>query len=511
MKRMLFLACMLLIIAPTALAQSNPIPNNSFEQWDVQGPLRWATSNNLDNNPPFINVTQSGMAHTGTSSARLEVKAVAGQTVPAAVIFCELHCQRDPDAITEDRSFTYTERHNTLTFYAKRESGTGSLLVDVAILRNGDLIGATAQTVNIESNEFQEYNVGITYVHSAQPDHASVSFTALTGVGTVIYIDSAAFTNRSGGNGSAGNALLVVGDKDNLTTADGLIKSQVEGLGYAVLLGSEDEVRNNSPAGLDLVVVAGSVEEGTVTVDWSNSAVPTVVLEPDVFDNLGITTTVSGTASHTTAPVMELDIVESDHPIANGASGTFDVFTEAHGMSFGARGAGEGTVVARAENAKTVILAYDHGDRLADGATTNIGRKVGFFMGEESAQVANGDGMILLPNTILWATSRENEITTNVAVEEISGEVPGLFALGQNYPNPFNPATVIPFEVQHPAHVSLIVYDVLGREITTLVDRVMATGSYMVDFDALDLPSGVYFYQLRAGGIVQSGAMLLQK
>ena len=507
MKRIL---CLLVcsIAATSALAQSSAIPNHSFEQWNALGPLQWRTSNNFDNNPPVINVTQSGMAHTGTSSARLEVVSVAGAPYPALIIFCEMQCQRDPNPLPEDRSFLYTERHNTLSFYAKRESGTGSLLVNVGILRGEEAIGGTIQTVEVESDEFEEYTVHITYNSNDQAERAAIDFTALGGVGTVIYIDSAEFTNRSGGGGT-GNALLVVADKDNLTAADDIVKTQMQALGYLVLVGSDEEVGNNSPTGVDLVVVAGSVEEDIVMVDWSTSAVPTVVLEPDVFDNLGITTTVASTASNTTDPVTTLDIVESDHPIAYGASGTFEVFTEAHGMSFGALGSGEGTVVARSEGARSVLFAYDNGDRLADGTTTNVGRKVGFFMGEESAVVANGDGMVLLQNAILWATNREDEISTGVAVELVSDEVPDMFTLGQNYPNPFNPATVIPFEVQHPAHVLLTIYDVLGRDIATLVDRAMASGSYTVDFDAADLPSGVYFYQLRAGDVVRSRAMLL--
>jgi hypothetical protein len=496
--------------ATSALAQSSAIPNNSFEQWDALGPVDWVTSNNFDNNPPLINVTQSGMAHTGTSSARLEVVAVAGAPYPAVVGYCVMQCQRDPDPLPEDRSFPYTERHNTLSFYAKREAGTGSLLVNVSILRGEEAIGGTIQTVEVESDEFEEYTVRITYNNNDQPERAAIDFTALGAVGDVLFIDSAEFTNRSGGGGT-GNALLVVADKDNLTAADDIVKTQMQALGYMVLVGSDEEVGNNSPAGVDLVVVAGSVEEDIVTVDWSTSAVPTVVLEPDVFDNLGITTTVASTASNTTDPVTTLDIVESDHPIAYGASGTFEVFTEAHGMSFGALGSGEGTVVARGDGTRSVLFAFDDGDRLADGATTNTGRKVGFFMGEESAQVANGDGMVLLQNAILWATYREDEISTSVAVEQVSDEVPGLFVLGQNYPNPFNPTTAIPFEVQQATHVSLTVYDALGREMTTLVDRTMATGSYTIDFDAADLPSGVYFYQLRAGGVMQSRAMLLHK
>ncbi|MEK6571634.1 MAG: phosphodiester glycosidase family protein, partial [Bacteroidota bacterium] len=75
-----------------------------------------------------------------------------------------------------------------------------------------------------------------------------------------------------------------------------------------------------------------------------------------------------------------------------------------------------------------------------------------------------------------------------------SQEIPGAFILYQNYPNPFNPSTRIRFEVAGSGYVSLKVYDVLGREITTLVNEIKQRGTYEVEWDARGLASGVYFY-----------------
>lgn len=85
------------------------------------------------------------------------------------------------------------------------------------------------------------------------------------------------------------------------------------------------------------------------------------------------------------------------------------------------------------------------------------------------------------------------------------------YSLDQNYPNPFNPETTISFKLQAASQVSLKVYDVLGREINTLVNEEKAASRYEVKFDGSKLTSGVYFYQLRAGSFVATKKFILAK
>ena len=82
-------------------------------------------------------------------------------------------------------------------------------------------------------------------------------------------------------------------------------------------------------------------------------------------------------------------------------------------------------------------------------------------------------------------------------------------ALDQNYPNPFNPTTTIGYSVGAATHVVLKVYDLLGRELMTLVDEEQISGSYSVRFDAEVLASGVYLYRLQVGGFIQTRKMML--
>ncbi|MCA0447035.1 MAG: T9SS type A sorting domain-containing protein [Bacteroidetes bacterium] len=88
---------------------------------------------------------------------------------------------------------------------------------------------------------------------------------------------------------------------------------------------------------------------------------------------------------------------------------------------------------------------------------------------------------------------------------------PTEFALQQNYPNPFNPVTVITYQLASKGNVELRVFDMLGREVKTLVNQVKEAGNYSVDFSAENLPSGVYFYRLNAGNFSETRKMTILK
>lgn len=98
---------------------------------------------------------------------------------------------------------------------------------------------------------------------------------------------------------------------------------------------------------------------------------------------------------------------------------------------------------------------------------------------------------------------------TSVTAENNS--TPNSFFLSQNYPNPFNPSTAINFSITKPGCVSLKVYDLMGHEVANLVDENLNAGSYKVNFDAKNLASGVYVYQIRTNNIISSKKMVLVK
>jgi endo-1,4-beta-xylanase len=100
---------------------------------------------------------------------------------------------------------------------------------------------------------------------------------------------------------------------------------------------------------------------------------------------------------------------------------------------------------------------------------------------------------------------------TTLGVEQTASKLPSSFALDQNYPNPFNPTTVIRYQLSAVGHVTLKVYDVLGRVVETLVDGKQNAGYYNVTFNANKLASGVYFYELRTAHNSSFKKMLLLK
>jgi len=100
--------------------------------------------------------------------------------------------------------------------------------------------------------------------------------------------------------------------------------------------------------------------------------------------------------------------------------------------------------------------------------------------------------------------------TTGVGLENLKG-IPTKFALEQNYPNPFNPTTKIRYSIPETGFVSLKVFNILGSQVATLISQNQKAGNYEVEFNAQNLPSGIYFYTLESNNVVLTKKMLLVK
>ncbi len=98
-----------------------------------------------------------------------------------------------------------------------------------------------------------------------------------------------------------------------------------------------------------------------------------------------------------------------------------------------------------------------------------------------------------------------------VGIQPISNEIPNQFSLGQNYPNPFNPNTVISFQLAVNSFATIKVYDLLGREVATLVNEQLQPGTYEVDWYGSNFSSGIYYYKIVAGDYTETKKMVLMK
>jgi hypothetical protein len=98
-----------------------------------------------------------------------------------------------------------------------------------------------------------------------------------------------------------------------------------------------------------------------------------------------------------------------------------------------------------------------------------------------------------------------------IGVSETNGNTPESFSLSQNFPNPCNPSTNITYELPEASNVRLAVFDLLGREVSVLVNERKEAGRYDTTFDGINLPSGVYFYRLQTVSFVETKKLLLLK
>ena len=133
------------------------------------------------------------------------------------------------------------------------------------------------------------------------------------------------------------------------------------------------------------------------------------------------------------------------------------------------------------------------------------------FAGGDSAAVAAfiQNNNVGTPSVTVLGSISPGRITS--VDDPIHPAIPNEYTLAQNYPNPFNPTTTIQFALPTGSQVVLKIYNLLGREVATLVNEELQSGKYKVDFEANDLPSGVYFYQIRAGGFSKTKKLTLLK
>jgi len=157
----------------------------------------------------------------------------------------------------------------------------------------------------------------------------------------------------------------------------------------------------------------------------------------------------------------------------------------------------------------SVFLSTNYGSSwtaVNTGLETNLNFNVLAVIGTNLFAGTRGPGTS--GSASIWKRPLSQMITS---VETFSTDLPSQFSLDQKYPNPFNPKTTINYSVSQVSFVTIKVYDVLGREVATIVNENKPVGNYRVEFDSGKLVSGIYFYRLQAGNFIQTKKMVLLK
>jgi len=139
------------------------------------------------------------------------------------------------------------------------------------------------------------------------------------------------------------------------------------------------------------------------------------------------------------------------------------------------------------------------------------GKSLDLSLGYGVTYLYNDDMFIIHTSRLVYAKIGGKAYGTLMGVGLDERSIPKNAALLQNYPNPFNPSTTIRYELPKSSMVRLSVYDILGREVSVLVNERKNVGSYEVKFDGKNLATGVYFYRLQAGDFTQTKRLLLLK
>jgi hypothetical protein len=145
--------------------------------------------------------------------------------------------------------------------------------------------------------------------------------------------------------------------------------------------------------------------------------------------------------------------------------------------------------------------------RLMSGDSTWSGVNDGLTNYSVKALTGHGDYLFLIGDgSTIW---RRPILEITGIVSDGTHHIPKKFSMNQNYPNPFNPSTTISYQLPKQSHVSLNIFDILGRQVMTLVNEVEQPGYKSIKFDASILPTGVYFYRLTSDSYVETKKLLL--
>jgi photosystem II stability/assembly factor-like uncharacterized protein len=218
----------------------------------------------------------------------------------------------------------------------------------------------------------------------------------------------------------------------------------------------------------------------------------------------GITWTQSGTEGKPSSP-FSLAANSSGHIFAGAPYGGMYISTD-NGDTWTLSSTGDFNATVIASNG-TIISGKRNIHKSIDNGATWIDLKPISTFSETNCMAFDSS------NDLIMGTECNGLYKTSSAIVacESYAQIPNSYSLMQNYPNPFNPATTIKYEIKQSGYITLRVFDSIGREIALLVNEEKSPGTYQVNFNAKNLPSGVYYYQLTSGTYSETKKLVLLK
>ncbi|WP_169513450.1 fibronectin type III domain-containing protein, partial [Flexithrix dorotheae] len=226
-------------------------------------------------------------------------------------------------------------------------------------------------------------------------------FGAATNEKSVDPVNTSSTLSQSHQIFSVGDVLMVVGNT-TLGTGDAALKSELENMGFTVVVKQDSDAQTSDASGKLLVLISSTVNSGNVGTKFTSVAVPLINWEQGLFDELNITSGATGTRGNASG-YQSVIINDASHPLAAGLSGTVQVYTSSGTMPW-VMVAGDGVNIAsHVADGSSVVYGFESGDNMYNSFVAPA-KRVGWFLYDTEASMLTADGWALVRASIHWAT-----------------------------------------------------------------------------------------------------------
>lgn len=306
--------------------------------------------------------------------------------------------------------------------------------------------------------------------------------------------------------------LMCVGNGEALADGETTMKARLESMGMVVDAKTASETVSEDAANYDMIFVHENISSSSVGAKFKEEPTPLMSTEFYIADDMGFCGSTGGTdyGQLDTDPQTDFLIVEnSEHPITKGYAGEVVVYDGVGNMGFAVPQGDAVRLLSYAENPdKCMLFTYEAESADMNGDPVPARRVFFFTFNGYEAQMTD-DAWTLFERSVKWVIGVEDDPGNNVDFNPSAA--PATFQLEQNYPNPFNPVTNIYYELAENSDVTLEVFNTRGEIVASLVNGNQNAGQYSVSFNASNLPSGIYLYQLQANDQVLTKKMVLAR